>query len=229
VDHLVGFYRTYVFPRDESKAFFTPLDEDDQLVLGETVLRIFADAGARIVAEDLGTIPDFVRESLARLEIPGYKVLRWEREWDEKGQPYRPPASYPPVSLATSGTHDTETMAEWFESLDAEERRKVLEASGVEEQLDARGVDREAPNEYSQQVRDALLTALYRSGSDFLVLPLQDVFGWRDRINVPASLGGHNWTWKLPWHVERLSAEPEAKARATALRQWADESDRWGH
>jgi 4-alpha-glucanotransferase len=229
VDHLVGFYRTYVFPRDESEAFFTPADEDDQLALGETVLRIFADAGARIVAEDLGTIPDFVRESLARLEIPGYKVLRWEREWDEEEQPYRPPASYPPVSLATSGTHDTETVAEWFEGLEPDERDTLFEAPGIEERLAARGVDVEATKHYSPRVRDALLDALYRAGSDFLLLPFQDVFGWRDRINVPASLGEHNWTWKLPWHVERLAEEPDAEERAAAMRQWADESDRWGH
>jgi 4-alpha-glucanotransferase len=230
VDHLVGFYRTYVFPRDESEAFFTPSDEDDQLALGETVLRIFAEAGARIVAEDLGTIPDFVRESLTRLEIPGYKVLRWERDWEEEEQPFRSPATYPPVSLATSGTHDTETMAEWFDSLEPDERRTVLEAPGIEEALAARGVraDAEAGG-YSPEVRDAMLDALYHSGSDFLVLPFQDVFGWRDRINVPASLGGHNWTWKLPWPVDRLAEEADAQERAASLRRWAEASDRWGY
>ena len=228
IDHLVGFYRTYVFPHDESPAFFTPDEDDDQLALGETVLRIFADAGARIVAEDLGTIPDFVRESLARLEIPGYKVLRWEREWEEDDQPYRSPASYPAVSLATSGTHDTETMAEWWDKLEPEEREEVAEAPGLEEWFTALGLDPDlASGDYSPDVRDALLAALFHSGSDFLLLPMQDVFGWRDRINVPASLGEHNWTWKLPWAVDRLAGEAGAMARARALRDWADASGRW--
>jgi 4-alpha-glucanotransferase len=227
VDHLVGFYRTYVFPRDESKAFFTPADEADQLAQGETVLRIFADAGARIVAEDLGTIPDLVRESLARLEIPGYKVLRWERKWEEDGRPFRPPAEYPPVSLATSGTHDTETMAEWWDGLTPEERAKVADVAGIGETLAAPGVDPSlATGDYSPEVRDALLAALYHSGSDFLLLPIQDVFGWRDRINVPASLGGHNWTWKLPWRVDELPRQADAMERARALRKWADTSGR---
>jgi 4-alpha-glucanotransferase len=230
IDHLVGFYRTYVFPRDGSPSFFTPEDEADQLALGETVLQIFADAGARIVAEDLGTIPDFVRESLVRLEIPGYKVLRWERDWEEDGQPFRDPADYPPVSLATTGTHDTETMAAWWDGLDPDERQEVIEAPGVIERLNARGLDADAAaREYTPAIRDALLSLLYQSGSDFLLLPIQDVFGWRDRINMPASLGEHNWTWKLPWPADTLGRQREAAARARALRAWADESDRWGH
>ena len=53
------------------------------------------DRRARASAEDLGTVPDFVRASIARLRIPGYKVLRWEREWDAPGQPFRDPASLP--------------------------------------------------------------------------------------------------------------------------------------
>jgi 4-alpha-glucanotransferase len=228
VDHLVGFYRTYVFPRDDSPEYFTPADEPDQLVLGETVLSIFADAGARIVAEDLGTIPDFVRESLARLEIPGYKVLRWEREWDEEERPFRRPTDYPRVSLATSGTHDTETMAEWWDTLEPEERAKVIELPEVGDRLGAPGEDAASvPGEYSAAIRDALLAALYHSGSDFLLLPLQDVFGWRDRVNVPASLGEHNWTWKLPWPVDRFDAQRDAVERAAVLRNWADRSGRW--
>jgi hypothetical protein len=44
----------------------------------------------------------------------------------------------------------------------------------------------------------------YQSGSNELFLPVQDVFGWTDRVNVPATIGDHNWTWKLPWHVDKL-------------------------
>lgn len=138
------------------------------------------------------------------------------------------PASYPAVSLATSGTHDTETMAEWWDKLEPEEREEVAEAPGLEEWFTALGLDPDlASGDYSPDVRDALLAALFHSGSDFLLLPMQDVFGWRDRINVPASLGEHNWTWKLPWAVDRLAGEAGAMARARALRDWADASGRW--
>ena len=40
----------------------------------------------------VSAVPDFVRESLTRLNVPGYKVFRWERHWRQEGQPFRDPA-----------------------------------------------------------------------------------------------------------------------------------------
>ena len=75
-------------------------------------------------------------------------------------------------------------------------------------------------------LRDALLETLYASGSDLLVLPIQDVFGWRDRINQPATIGAHNWTWKLPWPTDRLLEERESADAAEKLRGWAIKYER---
>jgi 4-alpha-glucanotransferase len=218
IDHLVGFYRTYMFPRDGSPARFTPADEPAQLQLGETVIKVFGQAGASVIAEDLGTVPHFVRKSLARLGVPGYKVFRWERYWDKKGQPYRDPASYPPASVATSGTHDTESTAAWWDGLDAGERAAVLATPGIAERV--AGLDKAAGG-FPPALRDVFLEVLFASGSDFLLLPIQDVFGWRDRINVPGSQGDHNWTWRLPWPVDALDRASEARERAAALRSWS--------
>jgi 4-alpha-glucanotransferase len=203
VDHLVGFFRTYV--REQSgEAAFVPPDQPEQVVQGERVLDVLSATGARIIAEDLGVIPRFVRETLERLEIPGYKVLRWEREWDAPGQPFRDPASYPQSSVATSGTHDTETVAQWWEEAPADERRAVAAIVG--------GGDPEAP--FDARVRDAIVTALYAASSDIVLLPIHDIFGWRDRVNVPALIDAQNWTWKLPWPVEDLRNDREGRERA---------------
>jgi 4-alpha-glucanotransferase len=59
-----------------------------------------------------------------------------------------------------------------------------------------------------------------------LILPVQDVFGWRDRINQPATVSERNWTWRLPWASDRLSTEPEAIAVAQRLREWAQKHGR---
>src|SRR6185295_8251519 len=108
VDHLVGFFRTYLRPLDGSTPAFTPSLEPEQVALGERVLAVMRAPGAEIIAEDLGVVPDFVRASLARLDVPGYKVFRWERQWHTPGEPFKDPVAYPPASVATSGTHDTE-------------------------------------------------------------------------------------------------------------------------
>jgi 4-alpha-glucanotransferase len=219
VDHLVGFYRTYVKEPDGTRHFI-PADEDDQLAQGERLLRLFEQTGARIIVEDLGTVPDFVRESLARLGMPGLKVLRWERDWDADGQPFRDPAEYPRASVAISGTHDTDTLVEWWESAEEEERAAVLEIPAL------RGRGCAITTEFCDELRDGLLDALFASGSDLVLLPIQDVFGWRDRINTPAVVSDENWTWRLPWPVEELMRHPDASARAQFLRELAARTGR---
>jgi len=131
VDHLVGFYRTYCRPRDGSAPFFSPASRAAQLRLGERVLRVFAESGAEIIAEDLGTVPQFVRLSLKRLGVPGYRVFRWEREWSTEGHPFCDPLKYAERSVVASGTHDTEPMTIWWEQAPADERTRAAELALV--------------------------------------------------------------------------------------------------
>ena len=79
---------------------------------------------------------------------------------------------------------------------------------------------------FTPTLRDAILRALYASGSDLLLIPVQDIFGWTDRINTPATVTDDNWTWRLPWPVDTLADQPEASERARALREWAEETGR---
>ena len=221
VDHVVGFFRTYVRERDGSAAF-VPAEQDAQIAQGARLLALFTATGARVTAEDLGVIPDFVRQTLASFRVPGYKVLRWEREWTCEGKPFKDPRRYDPVSIATSGTHDTETLAEWWEMAPADDRR----AMAALDTLRAAGL--RPSDTYTGEVRDALLTGLFDAGSDLLILPVQDVFGWRDRINTPALVSDSNWGWRLPWPVDDLEREPEATERARFLRGVAERGGRAG-
>jgi len=202
VDHLVGFYRTYVRPFDGRPPFFMPAHEVAQIELGETIMRIMIGTNADVSVEDLGTVPDFVRRSIAQLGLPGYKVFRWEPA---------DPVTYPPLSVAMTGTHDTEPIAVWWESLTSHERRRVGSES----------------TQFDAAVRDRILAILYNSGSNLVLLPIQDVFGWRDRINLPATIGDANWTFVLPWPSDTMMVQPEAVERANALAAWSFQTGRW--
>ena len=208
IDHLVGFYRTYGRP-PHGDPFFTPGDEPTQQRQGEVILRIFLESGADVLAEDLGTVPDFVRASLASVGVPGSKVLRWERAWHSDDQPFLDADAYPGNSVAMTGTHDTEPLALWWDHAASDERTAfmrlpIFEAQGM--------ADPTQP--WSDQLRDLVITFAFATKSRLVLMPIQDLFGWRDRINTPATVGDWNWTWQLPWQADALVDTLPAMERA---------------
>ncbi len=211
VDHVVGLYRTYYLPNDGSPPTFVPAGEEAQTRNGERVLAVLAQQGARVIAEDLGTVPDFVRASLARIAVPGYRVLRWERHWDDPGQPFRDPAAWPALSVATTGTHDTEALADWYDGMPADERTAFLALPELAA-LRARGAER-----FDEGVGDAVLELVYRSGSDLLLIPFQDAFGMRERVNVPGTVTPENWTYRIPRDLSALHADVRGRDRLRGL------------
>ena len=58
------------------------------------------------------------------------------------------------------------------------------------------------------------------SGSDILILPMQDVFGWPERVNRPATVNDRNWTWRLPWSVDQWESGAGVKDVTNRLRTW---------
>ena len=121
----------------------------------------------------------------------------------------------PVESVAISGTHDTDTLAEWWDGASREERLLCCDLPGMRDA----GALPDGP--YTAGLRDALLQLLFAAASDYVIVPIQDVFGWRDRVNVPAIVNEENWTWRLPWPVDELATQPEARERGAFIRALA--------
>ena len=187
LDHLVGFYRTYVFAPGDETGHFDVAEEQAQIDRGYNFLRMVLDSagGAMPVGEDLGVIPNYVRRMLVDLKIPGYKVLRWERE--DNGY-YREPRHYPLVSLATTSTHDTESVRGWWETMPQYERANMWEM------ISAQKTDGNVPFDLNTQ--RAIFHRVLTSGSAVTMFSWQDVIGTLDRINVPGTMGDENWTYR---------------------------------
>ena len=64
----------------------------------------------------------------------------------------------------------------------------------------------------------ATVEALLESGSYLSLVPMQDVFGWTDRINTPSVVNDLNWTWRVPRPVDAWAEWPEAAERQSWLR-----------
>jgi len=155
------------------------------------------------------------RVYLARLGIPGYRVLRWE---DDAGV-FRDPAAYPVHSVATTGTHDTSSLAAWWEDELRDDARRALARVSAFAPLAG------ASATFTPAVHAGLLDGLYAAASDLVVLPLPDAYGGRERINVPATVGPANWGYRMPWAVEEL-AGGAAEALADRLRALAERHER---
>lgn len=231
IDHALGFYRIYSFPwnpvRNEE---FLPLDEaeaakrcggrkpgfrprpDDteenagaNRADGEKYFRVIQEAAgdADVIAEDLGTVPDYVRPSLAELGIAGTKVPQWEFEDGHVVSGLK----YPECSFATYATHDHQPVPmQWDGAIRAmaenepesdkwREARDFLLTLCAFAGIEARdGI----PPEFGPEVWEKLVRALSFSHSDRVAVMITDLLGERERINVPGVLDGTNWSYRLP-------------------------------
>ena len=179
------------------------------------------EAGAtELMAEDLGTVPPWVRESLTRLGVPGYKVMQWEREWGHGDEPFVNPKNYPELSLATTGTHDTEPLTVWWHAQPIGEREKFVRSLGLEGKVNPRRM-------LEESARDAILELLYAAPSKLVIIPLQDLFGWSARINRPGTTSDSNWTYRIPLTLERMRRSRAIQSRVAKMRAIAINSGRF--
>jgi 4-alpha-glucanotransferase len=211
LDHVVGYFRMWT-RRPGERGAFTPDGDDAQRARGETILRAVIEAAGetRVIAEDLGVIPPFVRETMRALGVPGYRVIPWEK--DEHFR-YRNPRDFPAASVATWSTHDTKPITSWWGDLEGWERDQLDDVMGT------RGAPDDARN-------DAWLRTLLGAGSDLTLAQAQELLGQPDRVNLPGSVGPHNWAYRLPMPVEALAADAATRARMEAIARMAAEAGR---
>ena len=221
IDHVVGFYRTY-WRRSDARldargklapGRFDPEGEAAQLAHGEAVLGAIVEAaaedGARVIGEDLGVIPPFVRTSLARLGVPGYKVLVWEKD----DGVFRDPAGYPALSVACFGTHDTDPVRVWWESRSNAERDAVARLPALAKHRAELGA------RFTPAVHRALTELLAGAGSEIVLFLVQDVLAGAERINTPATVGPQNCSYRLPAPPAAIAADPRWAPALGMLRE----------
>jgi len=213
LDHIVGFFRFWSIPTGKSgrKGAFRPSKSAEQMELGEKILRHLTSLTPMLpIGEDLGSVPDRVREVMLEIGIPGTKVLRWERRWKKKGHPCIPIRNYPQASLATVSTHDAEPLTLWW-------KRNKNSATYAHQN----GWPYIQP--LSKEVLMAMLRQSHTAPSLFTVNPLGEYLAlfpelvWDrpadERINVPGTVSRRNWSYRIrPTLEELLGHEPLQEA-----------------
>lgn len=232
VDHALGFFRIYSFPWPPSENLrFVDLAPEQVLKItagelprfmdrddsndknreynrqhGERLFKMLLEeiGQHRLIAEDLGEVAPYVRPTLEQLEIPGFKIPQWERNWDR----LIPGADYQRLSLATFATHDHPPVkSHWDELfLVAQSEDKTLRDAaihGMWELMDFCGKpDTELPQAFSPQIQETLLGGIFSSNSWIAIHMIPDLFGTEERFNVPGSACEANWTQRMPLPIQ---------------------------
>lgn len=201
IDHAVGFFRLWVIPKGKQAkfGFFFPQDESACLANAKHLFeQIFRNSPMIPIAEDLGVIPDFVKEFINEHKIIGTKVTRWERYWDQAGA-FIPFDRYPNYSMATLSTHDTSFMFDYWKQ-DPESSKslaKLLNIPYVEN--------------YENSTCELLLKHVHSSASLFVINLFQEYLylhpQFKDklhRVNDPGLNTPLNWSSQMPFPIEDL-------------------------
>ena len=252
IDHVLGFYRIYAFPwRPQHNRKILELDwnqmlqktggrsphfrpRDDQGPQnsetnrreGEEYLRVVLEesGNARVIGEDLGTVPDYVRPSLHSLGIAGFKIPQWEYYHGR----VVPGSEYERLSVATYCTHDHPPLrAMWEDAVTGNDA--VADQARFDLEKIATFAEFKPPGEQIDFERDfypAVMHALFKSGSWIAMVMITDLLARKYRFNIPGTAASSNWTRRMQRSISQLRSSPKERKRMQLIRELLRETGR---
>ncbi len=215
IDHFVGLFRVWVFPRSDEKmpGVFDPVDETVWEAHGRKILSAMIQKNSMLpCAEDLGTVPECSPRVLKEFGIPGMEIQRWSREY-ETDSSFKLPEKYRSNAVAAISTHDIAPLKVWWE----EEAFAPGERDAFWKYLNLKGEP--APKADLTFIQAALLK-INEANSIFSIQLLQDWLSLGElpgsenpdfRINFPGTVSDKNWTLCLPFSLEVMKNLPANK------------------
>lgn len=174
-----------------------------------------------VVGEDLGTVPNEIREEMGKRDMLSYKVLYFMKNYDTDGS-FIPVENYPATSLVTESTHDLPTLGGFLKRRDLEVRNELdlftesitLEGENqartrdIENLLSLIGQDRETVTWGG--ILEKVLVALAHSPSLLQSIQIEDLLGVIDQMNLPGTIDEHpNWKQKLPQSLDEILVDQD--------------------
>lgn len=141
--------------------------------------------GVNLVAEDLGDLRPEVLTLKEHYHLKGMKILVFSIE--TRGKYAYDNAPNGENTIIYTGTHDNDTLMEWYGNLTMAAQRKVrrfLKKEGIRQ----------------GSIKDRLITYVLKSNAEYAILPAQDILGLgkEAHINTPGTVGSPNWEWRMP-------------------------------
>ncbi|PZR72566.1 MAG: 4-alpha-glucanotransferase [Chthoniobacterales bacterium] len=251
IDHVMGFYRIYAFPwRPGRNQEFFPLSWEEMRERtggwtpqfyprddstwenceanrreGEDYLRVVLEESGdtRVVGEDLGTVPDYVRPSLHSLGIAGFKIPQWEVKFGR----VTPGSEYERLSVATYATHDHKPIRALSEEAEREatpEQEQARDALWKIAQF--AGIEPRDGLDFMTDFYPAIMHALFQSNAWMAIVMITDLLGRKDRFNVPGTAANSNWSRRMQKTVKGLEASPTIRKRMRLIRELLEKTGR---
>ena len=239
LDHVMAFFRLFWIPRGKPASEGTyvhyPFEDLLAIVALESVR-----SRTLVIGEDLGTVPDWVREQLAKARVLSYRVFYFERYADGA---MKPPGHYPAQSLAVTTTHDLPTLAGFWSGEDLQVRSRLgafhddtAHRQAWEERqrdkvriLNALQHERLLPTGMTENLATAptmtteLCHAIHlylaRTPSYLVLANLEDGLGELSQTNLPGTIDSHpNWTRKYSIPVDHMLHDERLRQLGAVLR-----------
>jgi len=232
IDHILGLRRLWVVPdgADPKDGAYIRYPLTDLLRL--TAIEAQR-AGAIVLGEDLGTVPEGFRAQLDDYGIKGMQVLWFERQ----GQRFLPPANWRTSAVGMTTTHDLPTVAGWWLGKDIVWRKKLklfAQRDGAIRAEKERKRDRaELWNAFVRagvangrqpgsngitRVLNGAIDYLGRTASDLVILPLEDALGRKEQPNLPGTITEHpNWRRRILIEAGEICRQKQVAPRLRRL------------
>lgn len=222
LDHVLGLKRLYLVPHGFAADNGAYVQMPFEALLATTAMESAAHR-CIVIGEDLGTVPEGFRDTMASWGIWSYLVMMFER--DDRGG-FRMPDYYLPNALVTFNTHDLSTYAGWRSFADLKIKRSIGIDPG--ESDDARWhaltmLD-EVLRHHAIHDNDLYAVAAFMSKtrSRLLAISLEDLLGVIDQPNIPGTVDEHpNWRQRLPVAVDDIAQEIDIEALKDATQERA--------
>ena len=239
LDHVMAFFRLFWIPRGRPASEGTYVQYPFEDLLAIVALESVR-SKTLIVGEDLGTVPDWVREQLAKARILSYRVFYFER--DANGA-MKSPGDYPLQSLAVATTHDLPTLTGFWSGEDLRVRARLgaftddaaqrhaweerhRDKAGIinalmRESLLPHGVNENLATTpvMTTDLCRAIHIYLARTPSCIVLANLEDSLGELSQTNLPGTVDSHpNWTRKYAVRVDEIVCDERLRQLGAVLR-----------
>lgn len=237
IDHVMAFLRLWWVHNDDdaSQGAYVNYPVDDLLA----ILALESHRNkSLVIGEDLGTVPDTIRDKLQQNGMFSYRLFFFEQAKDGG---FYSPSHYPVQSMATLTTHDMPTLTGFWHCDDLalgkkvglypaqdvlnslydtrhENKQHILDTLHGHQSIDS-SISRDVNNVgMTTALNYGMQTHMAAGSSALLSLQLEDWLQMDKPVNIPGTFNEYpNWKRKLSHNLEDIFDRPEIQALAAEL------------